>query len=398
MRRSLGLARLLERRSVFSRCVLGLSWWGRRAPLPSAEVNSAEAPRTRPRSSSLARELRSPSKPFVALALLVLLVAWPARSEPAANGTILLVVDARAEALATRVAAELAALGFAVSSQTREPSAPELASEARAAGAFAAIGIGPTAQGTVEITVLDRVTGKTVRREVLGRSLTDPTTRELVALRAAELLRASLMEIEAPHPPRGELPPTPAVAKVARAPQTIRPPERNLRLGAHTGGLLAPGLSVAPLLQASLGVRVAQALELDLKLGSQLTASARYEQQGRIEATARWLSVGPKLMLLPRSPSSVVALGLGLDFKLLTLSASGFAADGAHSGKSELAWTPALGVGLDSKIRIYKQLWWSLSPGLGFAASELALRADERDVRIWGRPWLECATGLEVEL
>jgi hypothetical protein len=139
---------------------------------------------------------------LVALSLLILAPS-KVRAEPGA-GTILLVVDERADALATRVAAELSALGFEVSSQTRQPSAPELASEARRAGAFAAIGIGPTADGTVEITVLDRVTGKTLRREVLGRSLTDPTTRELVALRASELLRASLMEIEAPHPPRGD--------------------------------------------------------------------------------------------------------------------------------------------------------------------------------------------------
>jgi hypothetical protein len=58
---------ILERRSVCSHCVLGLSWWGRHAPPPSAEVNSAEPPPTRRHRSSKAREFRRPSKPFVAL-------------------------------------------------------------------------------------------------------------------------------------------------------------------------------------------------------------------------------------------------------------------------------------------------------------------------------------------
>ncbi len=44
-----------------------LSWWGQLASPPSAEVNSAEPPPTRRRSSSLAREVRYPSKPFATL-------------------------------------------------------------------------------------------------------------------------------------------------------------------------------------------------------------------------------------------------------------------------------------------------------------------------------------------
>jgi|GEM_PF-3339726 len=333
------------------------------------------------------------------LALLLLsLVTRPSRADVPPAGTILLFVDERAGALATRVAAELEALGFSVRSQTREPRPAELATEARRAGAFAAIGIGPTAEGTVEITVLDRVTGKTLRREVLGRSLTDPTTRELVALRASELLRASLMEIEAPHPPRGELPPTPVVERVAIAPETIRRPERRLRLGAESGVLVVPGLSATPLLQAALGVRVVERLELGATLGSQLTASGRVFDEGRIEATARWLGVGPKLFLLPRTDTSNVALGLEAQLTLLGLSASGFAADATHRGETEFVWALASTLGLDSKIRVHKQLWWAIKPSFGVAFSELLLRADGHDVKIWGRPWLQCSTGVEVEL
>jgi hypothetical protein len=67
--------RLVERRSGRGRRVLGLSWCGRHAPPPSAEVNLADTLPTRRRSSSRARELRSPSKPFVALVRLLAFIA-----------------------------------------------------------------------------------------------------------------------------------------------------------------------------------------------------------------------------------------------------------------------------------------------------------------------------------
>lgn len=332
------------------------------------------------------------------LAALGALLCGSAQADEQSSGRILLVVDERAVALATRVAAELTTLGFSVEAQTLQPNPAELALAAREARAFAAIAIGPTAAGDVEITVLDRVTGKTVRRELLGRSLEDPTTRELVALRASELLRASLMEIEAPHPPRGEVPPTPAVRRVASAPETLRRPVRRLRLGVEGGGLVAPGLSVAPLLQATFGVALLPALEVGLTLGSQLTPGERSAPVGRIESTARWLSVGPKLLLLPRREHSQVALGVDASFTLLGLGASGFASDSSYRGVSHFVWSPAVTVGIDSKVRIHKQLWWALRPALGFATRTLSLQADGRELKLWGRPWLWCATGLEVEL
>jgi hypothetical protein len=47
--------------------VTRLSWWGRHAPPPSAEMNSAEPPPTRRRPSSTFRSFRCPSKPPGAL-------------------------------------------------------------------------------------------------------------------------------------------------------------------------------------------------------------------------------------------------------------------------------------------------------------------------------------------
>jgi hypothetical protein len=161
---------------------------------------------------------------------------------------------------------------------------------------------------------------------------------------------------------------------------------------------MAPGLAAAPLLQASVGWKAHERLELSLTLGSQLTPASRAVGAGRLEATARWLSLGPRLLLLPRRETGRVALGLGVNLSLLSLSASGFAADASHLGQARRAWSTAVTSGIESRIRVVKQLWWTLAPSVGFALSELSLRVDARTVRVWGRPWLACATGLEVEL
>src|SRR5688572_11182436 len=60
------VAATLESQSAWLIGFLGLSRWGRHAPPPSAEVNSAEPPPTR-RRSKLLSEPRCASKPFAAL-------------------------------------------------------------------------------------------------------------------------------------------------------------------------------------------------------------------------------------------------------------------------------------------------------------------------------------------
>ena len=84
----------------------------------------------------------------------------------------------------------------------RDPTEP-LEARARAANAVGAIRITGSGSGSVEMTILDRATGKTVSRHLAIATPSDPASAELVATRTVELLRASLMELEAPHPPRG---------------------------------------------------------------------------------------------------------------------------------------------------------------------------------------------------
>jgi len=143
-------------------------------------------------------------------------------------------------------------------------SAADLERAAQERGAFAAIALQRDAGGTTaEILIVDRVTGKsTTRRLVIDPSPNGPT---LLAVRAADLLRASLVEF-AP----GERPP-PDVVGVEAAPappEVLRYAERTLHLRVRAGAvaLLAPelGAGVGPLLGASVlaGRRLAVGLEL----------------------------------------------------------------------------------------------------------------------------------------
>src|SRR5262249_5220500 len=120
-----------------------------------------------------------------------------------------------------RVIAELEALGFRaliIDPLDEAASRASLEATARKAGAIAAIRAVPSARG-VEVWIADRVTGKTVLREVASDDGALDGEGAL-ALRAVELLRASLLEVALPAPPPGEVPATPEI----RAKMQLPPP------------------------------------------------------------------------------------------------------------------------------------------------------------------------------
>lgn len=103
-----------------------------------------------------------------------------------------------------RLKGELIASGFEVTTipVSEPPSRRRLEEIAAQTDSVAAMGIAePRDRLTLDIWVADRVTGKMVVRRVDTRGL----TARAVALRAVELLRASLLELNEPHPPRGEV-------------------------------------------------------------------------------------------------------------------------------------------------------------------------------------------------
>ncbi len=111
----------------------------------------------------------------------------------------------------TRLRAELAASGFEVITLDRAPGAtPRDAVEDVGFHPVATLSIVSTEKGAaVDVWVADHLTGKTLVRRVDIDSQAAPSAPKVLAIRAVELLRASLLEAER-APPASPGPPIPA--------------------------------------------------------------------------------------------------------------------------------------------------------------------------------------------
>ncbi|MFY0540606.1 hypothetical protein [Nannocystis pusilla] len=135
-----------------------------------------------------------------------------------ASDRIAVVGDADDEAIVRQLRAELSALGFEVLAP-EAPAEDDDESWADDLGAVAAIRV--VEHEALEIRIVDRVAGKSVRHRV---AIPQPHTEEdarIVAMRAIELLRASLREpqeapVVSPPPPKPSPPSTPSTPSPTR--------------------------------------------------------------------------------------------------------------------------------------------------------------------------------------
>jgi hypothetical protein len=168
--------------------------------------------------------------------------APPAEASRRSSETIV-VVSEPGDAFGLRLVAELETLGFraTIVAPTENASRASLESVARAKNAIAAIR-GVASERGVEVWIADRVTGKTVLREMVrGDDGHEPD--DALALRTVELFRASLLEASLPTPLRGEVPATPALRARLQVPALAPPPESPpmLRLAVAPALLFSPG-------------------------------------------------------------------------------------------------------------------------------------------------------------
>src|SRR5689334_14221373 len=127
-----------------------------------------------------------------------------------AGDRIVLATTDAASTTSRRLQAELASMGLEVV-VTVLPSAVEsraaIERAARSANAMAAIYV--VAQGMrAELWIVDRVTNKTVIREIVATESSRGNADDAIAVGVAELLRASLLEVETKRPAQGEYPAT----------------------------------------------------------------------------------------------------------------------------------------------------------------------------------------------
>ena len=149
---------------------------------------------------------------------LVLGALLASRAAGARESSPVVLLASTSPTLAKRLRGELAMLGFAVVLDDAGPQAPE--GERPGATALrtgAAIVVRTTARAEgIEVVIVDRITGKTLIRDVFERELATADPDGVVALRVVELLRASLLELESPHPSRGDVEPSSGVLRATR--------------------------------------------------------------------------------------------------------------------------------------------------------------------------------------
>jgi hypothetical protein len=361
-----------------------------------------------------------------ALALGLALVAPPSLAAPP---QVVLVGRAADDAALARLRAELEALGF----QVVETPAPTTASgrdaldaAARAAGAVAAVRLVPSSTGGgVEVWIFERVTGKTVLREVVapdasaGGAASTPAT---IALRAVELLRASLLEMDAPHPSRGEIAPTAELRAIAGP---VTPPAFTSSIppippffppiALPRGPEVAPprwarfGAAIAPAVAGSPG-GVPAALLVDVRLrwmplgrfgvsaGALIPTVAGTIKTSKAAADARQGLVGGGVRVELGSPASAWSPTLEGGFAAAWLHTQGVEASPPLIvlGRTVFAAAPYLRAGLA----------FALDPRIALRADALGavtlpdLRVDFVNVEVarWGRPFLAGSLGIEASI
>jgi hypothetical protein len=301
--------------------------------------------------------------------------------------------------LALRVAAELRQLGLGVifvrqpDTDTMGPTSLE--ATAQGVGAFAALRVvrsGPA----VEVWIADRTTGKTVIREVVGEG--QAGTDAEVALGAVELLRASLLELNAvEHPPQAQVEAAAPVLDIVpppASPPASEPASGGRETSAALGAALDPG---AGGYRVGYGPQVLVARRFGELVGLEAAGAVVYasiEDQPRASAstTVGWMGlagiVAPSLGLVePR-----IGVGLGA----ANLQVRGNDLSEGYFGRDLDSWLAVFHLRTGVAVQLYPTLRWRVDATLLTSATEVTIRfADER-VASWGRPTLLGSTSLEL--
>lgn len=316
---------------------------------------------------------------------------WARPSHADSTVPRVLLVDPGSEPLTARLREEIESLGLEVIIVTESDPTEPLESRARLANAVGAIRITQRGPGSVEMTILDRATGKTVSRHLPIATGADPASSELVATRTVELLRASLMELEAPHPPRGDVAVTPEVRALA-AP-AAEPHASTLSVAAGPALVTSPGLGVSVDIWVAFRLITESGLGASARVVAPGTGSELETAEGRVSAFAWQYRLGAVLEgpHLTRTLTPHFEAGA----TLVTLTTNGVASTPFRGVEQHsVAWGPWISA--DLRLEIVRPLSVLAAADIAFLFPETVLRSDGHEVATFGRPLAGANAGLEV--
>jgi hypothetical protein len=314
--------------------------------------------------------------PLLSLAPEAVARAGDPRSDPAPSHTVVVLRAPSSDEVTTeasaRVEGELGAAGFHVvvlplASELARSEVETAGGELRPIGAFA-IFVHPEAGGKVaEIWVSDRLRQMTVVQRARLTASDRERQSEILAVRAVELLKASLAEFwlepspsSSPATPPPTPPPPPPPPPPPRSMDTNPTPATKRAFGSGVGlgigfGMIAGVKSIEPVwlpgLQIAYGWDSGVSLQIEVNgLGPPITlnaqgGSAKIEEQfGTVDVRKTWW---PRWRVVPFATAGVGAQHI---------QASGTAAAASYAGATVNAWSPLTTLGLGAAIPVYSGL------------------------------------------
>jgi hypothetical protein len=286
----------------------------------------------------------------------------------------------------TRLRGELTAAGFEVSETARRAEDAREAAEEEppVAGVFATISIVPRTADAADIWVADRITGKTVVRRVEARAGSNGDVAAILAVRAVELLQASLLEAIEP-PPRAEQAPTPPVpldvSEWMSRRQETRP---SFSLDAGLGLYAAPG-GVHPALLPVLGFSYRATNEVSLRLRAAVPAFATVLEvpEGSISVRHEILSLD--LVYRPPLVTSTVRPMLIAGAGAYRLEVSGAAA-APYQGRNGAVLAAHVDLGVGAAVQLGRRVAILTDARALLVTPKPIVRAAGREVASTGRP------------
>jgi hypothetical protein len=331
------------------------------------------------------------------VSVIVCSLGWfPTARADSGSKTVVMLVVPSVQSLARRLRQEIEALGLVVKWIPPEGvHLPSLEDEARAAGAVASIRIAPTGSGDVDMTIFDGVTGKTTSWKVIAATTSDPAAAEIIATRAIELLRASLLEMAARptsivEPPPAEIQPLPRAERdlsraqeagaglsLSAGPSLLYSP--NWQLGVHT----LTSLTWMPIYRAGLSASVLVPIS-----PARLTS-----QEGTVDLFATLYRLGAVVELAPSTSQLSVRLTAAAGFGRLHLNGNAIS---SYVGASDDRYVASPSVGVTARLILAPNLSLFADVTGSTAFPKTIIRLAGRAVTGWGQPALASAIGLEI--
>lgn len=338
-----------------------------------------------------------------------------ARAEPAPPARVV-VAGPPDDAIAARTEQELRAVGFdpvRVDAADGCSRASVLAHMEEAHATAAACSDG----SSIGVWTSD-ARGARIRDVVVARG-TDTHDRDVAAVRAAEVVRASVELPDDPPPPARqepsaatELPIEPRTAetvdlRTAKPAPTAPPTYTATFIGASGISALLGADAKVPAIDAKIDVGVSRYASLAFRFAYPTNAAtATRETAAQLgSTTTSVVQVRPGIagagvdVPLAR-PSSFIVPRVGGGFALVWLQAQGVAVLGGPSSSptSETATSPAMYADATMSMRVYGPMRVALDGMIGATASRLVARANGTKVAYWGQPFGAFGAHVEVQV